>query len=919
MFFTSYLQKYVSGAVISPCIITVNELFSSLSQFQSCDRLLLISILYEIFKKHTKTTESFDEFYFWGEILLADFNDIDHYMVDAEKLFKNIADVKEIDFMSDYLTKEQRAALEHFWKNLTLADNREFHKKHIAVWDKLFAVYSEFKKVLAEKNMSYDGMKDRWVAENMQSNSVDLEFNTYYMIGFNALNACEKTLFKYLRREHKANFLWDFDQFYIADRKHEAGFFMRENLALFPAPGDFHFDDNNFESKKNIKLVAVSSTYGQAQAIPFFMQETRNSFKPEFDNTAIVLADESLLYATLGAIPEETGTVNVTMGYPVKDSVVYGFLLLLVNLVKNLKKDDEGNSIIYHRFVTDILNHQFLSEVEPERTKKFIAYIKSNNRIMLSLNEMCFSEIHTQIFSIPDSVAAYSNYFLNILDSLHSLVKSSDNRMLPEFIFTVYSAIEKLKAAVRNVTDKGLDVSSYIYFRLLTQYLGQVSVTFEGEPLSGLQVMGVLETRCLDFQNLIILGLNENKWPRTSTMSSFIPHNIRKGFGLPCIDEQNAMYAYYFYRLIQRAKNVTATYSVVREGINSGELSRYGFQLLYDSNQAPQQVNLDFSFANNPVPEIKIKSSGKTVDELMAGITESHPLSPSAINIYLMCSLRFYFRYVMKLPEQNEVKEEIDSQLFGNILHEAIEALYRPFVGKTINKTDLEAIRKNKVQLETEITKAIVKHYFKEKIQDNKPVKMEGKVLLIFENAKTFLKQLLKIDGELAPFTIESLEETYKTELSVILNGSSRTIWLGGKIDRIDRVNGTLRNLDYKTGQVDKLQIKTLEELFEKDLKNHKKEILQALIYTYILSRNKIHEEDITPVIYPLPKLFGENFSPEITWEKQELNFSEIAHEFSQYLKDLIQDILSPDNLFTQTQHGEKCQYCPYSKICQRY
>jgi len=378
------------------------------------------------------------------------------------------------------------------------------------------------------------------------------------------------------------------------------------------------------------------------------------------------------------------------------------------------------------------------------------------------------------------------------------------------------------------------------------------------------------------------------------------------------------MYSYYFYRLIQRTKNVTATYSIVKEGINTGELSRYGFQLLYDSNQSLRQVNLDFSFANDPVSEIRVHSSAKMVDEFLTNITELHPLSPSAINTYLMCSLRFYFRYFMQLPEPDEVKDEIDNQLFGNIFHETIETLYKPFVGKVMNKTDLEAIQKNNVQIENEIRKAIAKHYFMEKEPDKKPVKLEGKMLLIFENTKTFLKQLLKIDSNLAPFTIESLEESYKTEFPVELNGISQEIWLGGKIDRVDRINGKLRILDYKTGYVDKLQIKNLEELFEKDLKNHKKEILQALIYTYILSKNKTAEKEIQPVIYSLRKFFDENFSPEISWEKQDFNFSETADDFLQHFKKLIQEILSPQNVFTQTQQNENCRYCPYSKICQR-
>ena len=922
VFFTSYLQKQVSGATIGPEIITINELLSKFSPFHSGDKLQLISILYEVFKTHTKTTEKFDEFYFWGEILLADFNDIDRYLVNAEDMFRNIADIKEIESLFDYLTPGQKEALEHFWGSVAVSNKKEYQKKYITIWDKLFPVYAGFKSILAEKKLSYGGMADRWVVENLENKKFVFEYRKYYIVGLNALNACEKAFFTHLQRQGKAEFLWDSDRFYLGDVKNEAGIFMRENLRRFPPPEGFGFDDNSFERKKNIKLVAVSSLYGQAQEIPHFLKETRADFKPDFDNTAIVLADESLLFSALGAIPEETGTVNITMGYPVKNSVVYGFLMLLVNLLKNQKKDAENNLAVYHRFVTDILNHQLLGGIEPGKSKDFVARLNYNNKITVALKDIDFSELHRQIFSLPEKVVDYSDYFLEILGSFFTWIKTEDpgNKMLPELIYSIYGAIEKLKAVVQNVSgEQGREISQAVYFRLFNQYLGQVSVAFEGEPLSGTQVMGILETRCLDFENLIILGLNENKWPRTFTAPSFIPHNIRKGFGLPGIDEQDAMYSYYFYRLVQRAKNVTATYSVVKEGINTGELSRYGFQLLYDSTHYPKLVNLDFSFANDPVPEIRVQSSRQKVDDLLLRITEEHPFSPSAINIYFMCTLRFYFRYFMQLPEPDVVKDEIDSPVFGNIFHETIESLFKPFVGKVVNKIDLEGIQKNKILLENEIRKAIAKHYFKEKEPGEKPVKLEGKTLLIFENTKTFLKQLLKIDAGIAPFTLESLEESYKTELPVELNGVPQKIWLGGKIDRVDRVNGKLRILDYKTGNVDSLSFKNLEELFEKDLKKHKKEILQALIYTCVLSRNKTNENEFQPVIYSLRKFFDETYSPEISWGKQDFSFQEIEAEFLGHLKGLVQEILSPENVFTQTPYVEKCQYCPYNKICQRY
>ena len=922
VFFRSYLQKYISNAVVGPKITTVNEIISGFSHFHQGEKLQLISLLYEIFRKHTKTSETFDEFYFWGEILLADFNDVDRYLVNAKDLFRNIADIKEIDSLFDYLSPEQKQALEQFWGSMGMAGKKEYQQRYIHIWDKLFPVYTEFKKILAERQLAYGGMIDREVVETMKNEGLPLPFTKYYMVGLNALNECEKSLFVHLSRKQKAEFLWDYDRYYVDDEKNEAGWFMRENLKLFPPPEDFSLNVDSFLKKPRVKLVAVSSVYGQSQEIPRFLGEIKDKLKPKFDNTAIVLADESLLFSALGAIPETTGTVNITMGYPVKNSVVYGFLLLMVNLLKNNRTNSSGKASVYHRFVTDVLNHQLLSDVEPEKVNVFISELKAKNRITVVLSEIDFSEMHRRIFALPEKVKDYSDYFLNVLAGFYIRLKEQEttNRMLLELIYSVYQSIERLKLVVDAVDkEQQREINSVVYFRLFNQYLGQVSVAFEGEPLSGMQVMGILETRCLDFENLVILGLNENKWPRTFTAPSFIPHNIRKGFGLPGLDEQDAMYAYYFYRLIQRSENISATYSVVKEGISTGELSRYGYQLLYDSNQRPDKVNLGFSFANDPVLPVNIKSSPAKVADLLSRLTKDHPLSPSAVNVYLMCSLRFYFRYFMQLPEPDEVKDEIDSPVFGNIFHETMEALYTPFVGKVISKSDLERLQKDKVLVENEIRKAIAKHYFKESEPGKKTVKLEGKTLLIYENTKIFLKQLLQIDEGLAPFMLDSLEKQYNMQLPVNLNGKVEKIWVGGKIDRVDRVNGKLRILDYKTGNVEAFSFKTLEELFRKDEKKPKKEILQALIYTAVLHANRSEERDFQPVIYSLRKFFSDTHNPEIKWDKKDFSFPDLKDEFMEEMKTLTREILSPDNVFTQTSHEEKCQYCPYNKICQRF
>lgn len=921
VFFISYLQNELKQAAIGPATTTVGELISGYSDLQQGEKLHLISILYDVFKQHTKTTETFDEFFFWGEILLSDFNEIDRYLVNAKDLFRNVYDIKEIEQHFDYLTEEQKTALEHFWGSVIVADKKEFQQKHILIWEKLFAVYSGFKEILTQKNLAFGGMIDRQVIDKLKEDAIDFDFGKYYIIGLNALNACEKEFFKRMQKMQKAEFLWDYDAFYLNDKNNGAGRFMRENLKLFPPPGDFIFNSEIFQQKKNIKLVAVSSNYGQSQQIPNFLSETNADFEKQFDNTAIVLADESLLFSALGAIPPEIGTINVTMGYPVKNSMVYGFLMLLVNLVKNTRIDETKGQVVYYRFVTDILNHQLLVHGNAVKNKAFLNEIQTKNRITVVLNEIDFSPLHQLIFKIPKKVEDYSTYFLNVLGNIYQKLKDSaeENKMLPEIIYSIYQAIEHLDFVIKSVlAEPNREINSAVYFRLFSQHIGNVSVAFEGEPLSGIQVMGILETRCLDFKNLIILGLNENKWPRTFTAPSFIPSNIRKGFGLPGIDEQDAMYTYYFYRLIQRAKNITATYSVVKEGISTGELSRYGYQLQYDSMHRPEKVNLDFYFANDPVKAIQIKSSKEIVNRLLENNNLEHPLSPSAINIYLQCRLRFYFRYIVGLAEPDEVKEEIDGMIFGNIFHDTMEALYSDYIGKVLNREEIEKIRKNKLEIENIIRKKIAKNYFRKNENSGKPVLLEGKSVLIYENIKTYLNQLLKLDAKIAPFTLIGLEKKYSSSVELSIDKNIRKIYIGGTIDRVDRVNGTTRILDYKTGYVKYLKFNTIEDLFEKEVKDSKKEILQALVYSWIYSENE-NQPMLKPVIYSLRKFFEDEFKPEIKMGENEFYFQEIKNEFLENLKNLVTEIYSEENEFTQTPHVESCAYCAYNEICQRF
>lgn len=922
VFFTSYLQRLLDGPVIGPQIITINELIPRFSSLYQAEKLQLISILYEVYVRHTRSKERFDDFYFWGEVLLSDFNDLDHYLVDAKDLFSNLSGLKDIEGMFGYLTPVQQQAIERFWGSLSGPSKKVHHEKFISVWDTLYPVYTDFKKSLREQGIAYSGMIARDVIERFREQEPEFDFPVCYFIGLNALNRCEKEFFSLLQRQNKGVFLWDYDRFYVEDSRNEAGWFMRSNLEQFPPPEDFPQPAGHFRENKEIRLLAVSSNYGQAQAISRFLKEIRPGFKSEFDNTAVVLADESLLYPALGAIPPDFGTVNVTMGYPVKNSVIYGFLLLLITLLKNKRLDENNRPVAWYRYVTDLLSHQLMGTVEPEKTSDFLKKLKEQNRISVPLDEIDFSPLHRLIFSLPAKVEDYGRWFLNILGYFYEHTRQSgeNNQLLSELIHAVYQAVGKLDMVVSGVrATHRQDISHAVYFRLFTQYVGQVSVAFEGEPLSGLQVMGILETRCLDFKHLVVLGLNENKWPRTYTAPSFIPYNLRKGFGLPGIDEQDAMYAYYFYRLIQRAEHVTATYSTLKEGIATGELSRYGYQLTYDSALPVQHTTLDFKFMNDPVPPVEVPGSPQKTAVLYERNVSGPALSPTAVNTWLQCSLRFYYRYILQLPEPDEMKDEIDSPVFGSIFHEVMENLYRPWIGKIVEKKDIEGILKDKKGLGNEIRKAIGKHFFRQKEGEKKPVKIEGKTLLIYENIHTFLHQLLLVDSRMAPFELVSLEEKYEFKLNAGINGHTAPVRIGGTIDRVDRVNGRLRIIDYKTGNVESFSFEELDELFEKNSEKPKKEILQALIYCLAYKKNTGESADLHPAIYSLRKLFEDTFSPEIKQNRSEVSFLSLEKEFTGKLKELVSEIFSDNGRYVQTPHVRSCKYCPYREICQRH
>lgn len=909
VFFTAYLNELVQQPILSPEIITIHEFISSLTDYQQADPVSLVLKLQEVYSRETGHHEPLDEFFFWGEILLADFDDVDKYLLNADDLFRNIADLKALENQFDYLTAEQKKAIDEFWGNLEKVPNSFNKDKFIKVWIKLAVIYHRFREVLKKSNMAYSGMIYREVAENFTGLLPELTAKKYVFIGFNALNECEKTIFSKLDKIQRALFFWDYSDFYLKDSGNEAGRFLRTNRTLFPEPKNFIFESQNQTENRKITFVSVPGNITQAQAIN--LPQVLRSFpvNSRFDNTAFVLADENLLIPVVSTVGTHFPEINITMGYPFVNTPVYGFISQLISLQKNIRRST-NSTVFYYKPVVALLNHQFVVGAD---IKQFVSLIHKKNKVYINATELTFSDFVKRIFSSPETWTDVLDYFLDVLKELSLKLNNPDDDKInleAEYLFQAYLAIQRLKDTLTNIAVPDFPVK--ILFRLLDQSLRRIAVPFEGEPLTGLQIMGLLETRCLDFQNLVLFSANEGFLPRISSGQSFVPYHLRKGFGMPTYEDRDAMYAYYFYRLIGRTENTVIVYNSITEGISSSEKSRFLYQLLYDSDFAVEELNLSFNFKGITNEPIQIAANQSYIQKLFSRYSDQN-LSPSAINTYLDCKLKFYFKYIADIKEREELKEEIDAVLFGNLFHYAMELIYSPFVQRTVEASALKLLKGDQRKIDSIVLQAIAVKYYQMKPDEASRLKLSGQSILIASHIRDYIHQLLENDIRLAPFYLESLEKEYFSEYRV----GSETIRVGGIIDRIDRTPEGIRIIDYKTGRGLKLDFKEWEQLTDRNTSERRKEIFQTLIYSDILCRTN-ENEAIYPAIYKLDDLFGEDFVPNVIFRGEKLIFHRVKEEFRSNFTEVLSELFSTGNIYDQTADSKKCSYCAYNKICRR-
>ncbi len=908
LFFQKYLSLLIDKPLFSPEITTISELVAEISGLNNDDDFSLIIELWKIYKTALKTEESLDDFYFKGEMILRDFNDIDKYLVDAGKLFKNIDSLKEIDYGFEFLNEEQLLYLSSFWSNIIKSKSSENKENFISLWSKLHEIYLTFRDLLLSQGISYEGMQYREMVARL-ADSPDIKYKNFALIGFNALNKCEYALFKHLKTNYNTSFFWDYDVYYLLKDFHEASLFLKFNLKEFPMPYDFVYNSDNFSKIEEMNVISVPGFSGQASIISKWYDEIQVAGNTRFDNSAIVLCDETLLLPLLNNFPSNIGELNITMGFPVRNHPVFGFIRSLIDVDKNSMKGSDNENVFFHRSVRMILNNSLImSCLGHDFISAFIENIRKNAKIYLSNKDFKENEFLNLIFSLPEGIDEMKDYFRNILIWIFSSV-DEEQSIVKEVIYQVNNSINSFFDSILKVA-KNEVVSKQLIYHLLLRKLERLTIPFEGEPLKGMQIMGFLETRCLDFDNIILLSFNDDKLPGKASQNSIIPYSLRKGFGMPVSDQKNAMYSYYFYRLIQRAKNVTMVYDSRTDGLYRGEVSRYLNQLRYE-NKSLNINEYDAVFECNSSQElpISIKKSKKVINAVINYMT-SKEISPTAFNAYITCKLKFYFRYIEDLRVEEDIEDDINNLLFGRIAHTTMEFLYQPFLGKEALESDFDRIMCNENLIDTTIKKAISKEIYRDK-----DFVLKGENILIFEIIKKYIVKIIEFDKNIAPIKFLGIEQKHYTDLKINKDGVVYKISVGGKIDRIDLVNSFIRIIDYKTGR-SLNEIKDFENLFSE--KNNNSACFQTMLYSFSYLKSTDCKQLIQPCVYGATSIFTKDFKPQFQFKNNDLTIQEYETEFLEGLENLISEIIDEQIPFSQVRDSRKCTYCEFNVICKR-
>ncbi len=936
LFFAEALANVALQPIWEPNYTSIDDLMCRMSGLRKADRLRLVAELYGVYSQYHE--ESFDEFYHWGEVLIADFDMVDKYMVNASQLFSNISDLKELEADMSYLSTEQIEMINRFWRTITgdargVVEGSVAKSRFLKVWRSLGAIYDEFRSRLRALGVGYTGMIYREAVERIEQGAVELPKDERYLfVGFNALSKCEQRVLLSMQNNGTAEFYWDYDRYYTENRFQEAGMFIRENIAQFAEVEGVSHD--NFRNIKSVNVLSTSSNVAQCQCVVDILEGIAAKSGGYLDkDTAVVLTDENMLLPLLYALPEkfkvkremrgdrevESPAINVTMGYPLRNTLAYSFIERLLELQKHARRDAQGEVTFYYVDVDGLLSHPYIADISTSQYAEMRADIVKHRLFQVPQSKVATTPLLQEIFRKTEGWREQSEYLLAVVDAISVATgEGEESAFRAEFLAMISDALVKLQNIV---AECNIEVSEPIYRSLVRRHLQSERVPFTGEPLEGLQIMGILETRNLDFKNVILLSMTDNNFPgNRATDKSFLPYGLRYGFDIPTAEHHEGVYAYYFYRLVERAENIYMLYSSAADDKSTGEPSRYIRQMEYETDFDINYTNVGVEVSLSDSGTIEVAKSEEVFDKLLR-FTRDKTLSPTAFSTYVKCPLKFYFNVVERLRPEDELEESVDNMTFGNIFHESADLLYSKIQGDAEPAVRLAELRE-RGEIERCVDLAIAKVYFGN--EDGVLPELGGELQIIRNIVREYLgKNLLNYDIRNHEFVVAETESDVALDMPIEVEGEHFTVKLAGRADRIDSLNnGMLRVIDYKTGKP-RLNYSGIDSLFYGEPIATKREsnIINTLLYSMMLSHDR--GRDVRPELYYVGSMVREDYSPRfvetIDRKSRTLeSYSECAEEFEVEVQNALCEMFNRYIPFYQCQDDSACKYCDYNTICNR-
>ena len=880
---SSFISKQKKASWL-PGFYSFEDFVQELIDVQLSDQIDLIFELYKVHQSIEKEeAETFDDFLSWGKMLLQDFNEIDRYLVDGSELFEFLTEAKAIEN----------------W-NPQGGELSQFQLKYLKFYRQLSFYYRKFKEKLLTEKKAYQGLMFRQLAEKLKVQNQEIEhLGKVYFIGFNALTKAEEIIMNYFVRHHEAEHFWDADAYYMEDPMQEAGLFLRKHYQKKNQAFNW-IGDELLHGKKEISIIGISGNIGQAKVIGSKLSLMKES---EVSRSAVVLADENLLIPTLESIPETISSLNVTMGYPLSSSQFYSWGLNYLLMYRDRNQESSNNKEEYFFSLSElklILGNsinQYLGDKLNAQLREVLHSLEQQKQFRLSavqlkpINQIFGIEVFSERKKSPVALLHNLKDILLKMDIISGKTLDPLNRSLFNAFVKVIKRLEELL----NQVNFEIQIDGLI--QLYRQLVGTENADFIGEPLTGLQIMGVLESRTLDFENLLISSLNEGILPSGKSHNSFIPLDIKNKFALPSYREKDAIFAYHFYRLLQRAKNITLIYNTQTDPLQGGEKSRFIAQLLYELPLKNPKVNLKDeiwspTLISNQSEKENVQKSPRVIEAIKAHL--SNGLSPSALTTFISCPLDYYYKYILGLSEEDEAETWIADHVLGTIIHDSLEQLYYPMINKLIGIEDLK-------QAEKIMPKVVEQHFQKELAV----IPASGNYRLAYEVCKKMISGLIHYDKTTlqagAEIHLLAVEEKLEAPLELaVLAEQDIQLKIKGKIDRIDRLNGQLRIIDYKTGAVSQNDLIFKEEQLYHGKRN---KALQLMLYQFLYEQH-FNPENIDSGIISLRNLS----SGFMTFKSKEEN--SIYDTLKEVISVVLAELLDAEMPFSHKMTSEYCNFC---------